>query len=150
MDITKANALAQTSTITTMTTSTNSHLPLDYSLGNFKPAIASDFPGPFVSSTQPALQLRDINVLTTMAATIPSPNQLLQHRVQHQQPQSANDSQQQQQQQQQQQDYQPVSAFRAVLPKKKTTADESEMFIIKLIKISLFEFNLSDSFSQNH
>ncbi|XP_023294802.2 zinc finger protein sens [Lucilia cuprina] len=122
--------------ITTCNTTTT-HLPLDYSLGNFKPAIASDFPGPYVSSAQPAIQLRDISVLTTMAATIPSPTQLLQHRgqQQHQAQTTATDSHhQQQQQQQQQQDYQPVSAFKAVLPKKKTTDDELAFSINRLVK----------------
>lgn len=122
---TSASTVITTSSTTTTnsTPSTTTHLPLDYSLGNFKPAIASDFPGPYVSSAQPAIQLRDISVLTTMAATIPSPTQLLQHRVQqqqhHQAQTTATDSHHQQQQQQQ--DYQPVSAFKAVLPKKKTT-----------------------------
>lgn len=117
------NSSTTTTNSTPSTTTTATHLPLDYSLGNFKPAIASDFPGPYVSSAQPAIQLRDISVLTTMAATIPSPTQLLQHRVQqqqhHQAQTTATDSHHQQQQQQQ--DYQPVSAFKAVLPKKKTT-----------------------------
>ncbi|XP_075149831.1 zinc finger transcription factor senseless-2 [Haematobia irritans] len=148
----------------------SSHLPLDYSLGNFKPAIASDFPGPFVSTTAAAvsqaitsastpatssLQLRDLSVLTTMAATIPSPTQLLQqrahhhqqhphhphhHQLHHQQQQSPSlgtDVQQtmpQQHPHQQQQDYQPVSAFKAVLPKKKTTDDELAFSINRLVK----------------
>ncbi|XP_065357481.1 zinc finger protein sens [Calliphora vicina] len=127
---------SNSSTCNTSTTANNStHLPLDYSLGNFKPAIASDFPGPYVSSAQPAIQLRDISVLTTMAATIPSPTQLLQHRVQ-QQHTTATDSHHQQQQQQhhQQQDYQPVSAFKAVLPKKKNTDDELAFSINRLVK----------------
>lgn len=120
-----------------------SHLPLDYSLGNFKPAIASDFPGPFVNNTtatavsavsQPSLQLRDISVLTTMAATIPSPTQLLQqrahqhHHQQHQQQSPSLATEATSQNSSQQQDYQPVSAFKAVLPKKKTTDGKFKNF----------------------
>ncbi|XP_059221157.1 zinc finger and SCAN domain-containing protein 22 [Stomoxys calcitrans] len=172
------NTSATVSSFATTSPSTavaTSHLPLDYSLGNFKPAIAADFPGPFVSTTGAAvvspaitttasisassssLQLRDLSVLTTMAATIPSSTHLLQHRV-HQQQQHHHHHHQQQQhhlQQQspslateaqsstttpsqhpthQQQDYQPVSAFKAVLPKKKTTDDELAFSINRLVK----------------
>ncbi|CAD6997886.1 unnamed protein product [Ceratitis capitata] len=89
------------------------HLPLDYSLGNFKPAVASDFPSNFVSggggSSTSNLPLRDLNMRSNITTTtIPNPTQLLQQRVQQQH--GVND---------QTQDYQPVSAFKAVLPKKK-------------------------------
>lgn len=87
------------------------HLPLDYSLGNFKPAVASDFPSNFVSGsnggTASNLPLRDLNMRSNITTTaIPNPSQLLQQRVQ----QHGSD---------QTQDYQPISAFKAVLPKKK-------------------------------
>lgn len=130
------------------------HLPIDYSLGNFKPAIAADFPGnPFVTSPQQqqsstssasastspstvtssstaSLQVRDLSALTSMAA-IPSPTQLLHQRMQPAQiTVDAHHHHQQQQPHQQQQhqmptattsphDYAPMSAFKAVLPKKR-------------------------------
>jgi len=125
------------------------HLPIDYSLGNFKPAIAADFPGgPFVASPQQqqsqssssspststssaSLQVRDLSALTTMAA-IPSPTQLLHQRMQPAQiTVDAHQQQHQHHHQQQQQqmptaatsphDYAPMSAFKAVLPKKRSS-----------------------------
>lgn len=123
------------------------HLPIDYSLGNFKPAIAADFPGnPFVTSPQQqqsstssasastspstvisatsSLQVRDLSALTSMAA-IPSPTQLLHQRMQP--AQITVDAHHHHQQQQHQMptattsphDYAPMSAFKAVLPKKR-------------------------------
>lgn len=129
------------------------HLPIDYSLGNFKPAIAADFPGnPFVTSPQQqhsststssstssststcstspsttaaSLQVRDLSALTSMAA-IPSPTQLLHQRMQP--AQITVDAHHHHQQQQHQMppattsphEYAPMSAFKAVLPKKRS------------------------------
>ncbi|XP_054744743.1 zinc finger protein 628 isoform X1 [Anastrepha obliqua] len=129
------HALPPTSVPTTQQQQQQHHLPLDYSLGNFKPAVASDFPSNFVStgsgvgggSTTGSLPLRDLNMRSNMATTIPNPTQLLQQRVQQQQ-------QQQQHGNDQSQDYQPVSAFKAVLPKKKIADDELAFSINRLVK----------------
>ena len=100
-------------------------LPLDYSLGNFKPAIAADFP--VFPSSQSSLQLRDIGMLTTMAATIPSPTQLLQQRSSQSNTNTAAASAGSQSEQRSEY-IQPISAFKAVLPKKKTSDGKSENF----------------------
>lgn len=147
------------------------HLPLDYSLGNFKPAIAADFPGPFLtnqqsssasnsasttgsnpasgtpsavaasvsSATSASLQVRDLSALTAMA-TIPSPTQLLHQRMHqaqisvdaalghHQQAPPPQPQPTQNPPQPQMppgstspHEYAPMSAFKAVLPKKRTS-----------------------------
>lgn len=147
------------------------HLPLDYSLGNFKPAIASDFPGPFLTSQQSSsasnsasssaaatvpLQVRDLSALTAMA-TIPSPTQLLHQRIQmsadaalghHQQQPAQNPNPNPNHPQPQMppastspHEYAPMSAFKAVLPKKRNSDGKPESLtifacsILKALKI---------------
>jgi len=147
------------------------HLPLDYSLGNFKPAIASDFPGPFLTSQQSSsasnsasssaaatvpLQVRDLSALTAMA-TIPSPTQLLHQRIQmsadaalghHQQQPAQNPNPNPNHPQPQMppastspHEYAPMSAFKAVLPKKRNSDGKPESLtifacsIVKALKI---------------
>jgi len=136
------------------------HLPLDYSLGNFKPAIAADFPGSFLTSQQSSsasnsassaaaaaaassasLQVRDLSALTAMA-TIPSPTQLLHQRIQmsadaalgHHQQQPAHNSNPPQPQMPpastSPHEYAPMSAFKAVLPKKRNSDGKPENHII--------------------
>lgn len=162
------------------------HLPLDYSLGNFKPAIAADFPGPFLTNQQsssasnsastsgsnPAsgtpsavaasstasLQVRDLSALTAMA-TIPSPTQLLHQRMHqaqisvdaalghHQQAPPPQPQPTQNPPQPQMppgstspHEYAPMSAFKAVLPKKRTSDgkflnDKKLFFQLKFLNI---------------
>lgn len=109
-----------------MTTSHPHHLPIDYSLGNFKPAIAADFPTPFAALGPTCLQIRD-----TKGSTFPLPpaaqHNLILQRLggQHSGVQrfdgcerSALDETLPPGEQQ------PMSAFKAVLPKKKTADGE--------------------------
>lgn len=109
-----------------LTTSHPHHLPIDYSLGNFKPAIAADFPTPFSTLGPTCLQVRDAKGSTLSLPPAAQHNLILQRLGgQHagmQRFDSGDRSSLEETLPPGEQ--QPMSAFKAVLPKKKNTDGE--------------------------
>lgn len=87
------------------------HLPIDYSLANFKPAIAADFPTPFAGQGPTCLQVRDLK----------GQHSLILQRIGGQQ---AGGDRPALEEALPPAEQPPVSAFKAVLPKKKNTDGE--------------------------